>query len=519
MTTTWTPGKEMAIGRHGMVAAQHREAAQAAADVLSKGGNAMDAAIAGALVLSVVEPWLSGIGGGGFLIHRSGATGTVETLDFNMVSGAATDPADYPLSEGDDGDWFNWPAVKGNVNLIGPLSIGVPGAIAGFAEGLARHGTITFAEALAPAIHAAEVGLKVDWFTNLCLSIDATNLLTDPASAETLLRKGAPPAIGTTLPLPAKAATLRRLAEAGPRDFYEGELARLMVEDLQALGSKLTPKDFAAYQPQWRAPLSFDYRGNVIHAMAGLSGGPAFQDVMNRLAADPAFDTPDTAPQAQHFAAFADAIRAAYSHRLNYVGHAGEHGVDPGCTSHISVVDQWGNAVSLTNTLLSRFGSKVTSARTGVLMNNAMMWFDPRPNTPNRIAPSVRPLANMCPLVVEAKDGATLAIGAAGGRQIMPALAQLVSMRLDFGMDLGAALSLPRIDASSQRIKVNVGTPLATFGMISRSHDADLVEDSLYPVQFAIPSGAERRADGTFHGMSHPNTPWSAAVPAEGEAT
>lgn len=514
MTTTWTPAKTMAQGRKGMVAAQHRKAAAAAARVLEQGGNAMDAAIAGALVLSVVEPWLSGIGGGGFLVWRDGASGAVETLDFNMASGAATDPADYPLVEGVDGDWFDWPAVQDQRNLIGPLSVGVPGAIAGFAAGLARHGSIRFAEAIAPAIAEAEAGLEVDWFTNLCLSIDAGNLATDPTSAAMWLRGGKPPAIGTVLPLPQKAATLRRLAGAGWEDFYRGELARAMVADLQALGARLTLEDFAGYEPVWKAPLSFDYRGHRIHAMPGLSGGPAIRDVFARLDADPRMALCQCGPSAEHFAAYADAIRAAYAHRLNFVGHAGEHGIDPGCTSHISVVDQWGNAVSLTNTLLSRFGSKVTSASTGVLLNNAMMWFDPRPGTPNGIAPAVRPLANMCPLIVNTAAGSTLAIGAAGGRQIMPALAQLVSFRLDFGMDPGQALALPRIDASTPQIKVNAATPLATLGLIARNHDAVLVEDSLYPVLFAIPSAAERQADGLCLGMSHPNSPWAAAIAA-----
>ncbi|WP_029032301.1 gamma-glutamyltransferase family protein [Salinarimonas rosea] len=521
MTTTWTTHKALVAGTEGMVAAQHVTAARAGAAVLARGGNAIDAAVTTALVLSVVEPWLSGIGGGGFLLHRDGASGEVSALDFAMVSPGGIDPADYPLATRSEGNWFDWPSVAENRNRIGVHSICVPGAVAGFAEALAAKGTLSFAEALAPAIEAAEAGLEVDWFAELCLSIDADNLLTNEASTRLLLRDGKAPRLpescaGIRLPMAEKAATLRRLAEAGARDFYEGEIARALVADMAALGGRMTMDDLAGYRARWVTPLSQDYRGARVLAMPGLTGGPALCDVLGRLSREAAFaGDPGEPPRAQHYAAYADAIRAAYADRLTTVGHAGRHGVDPGCTSHLSVVDRHGNVVSLTNTLLSRFGSKVTSPETGILLNNGMMWFDPRPGTPNAIAPGARPLANMCPLLCETREGGVVAIGAAGGRQIMPSLVQLLSFRLDFGMDLGRALSTPRIDASAPRIKVDRRAPADTAGRIARSHDVDVVDDVLYPVQFAIPSAVERRPNGTLHGMVHPNHPWSAAVPAE----
>lgn len=515
MTTTWTPGKVMATGKGGMVAAQHAVAAQAGADVLARGGNAMDAAVVTALVLSVVEPWLSGIGGGGFLVWRNGATGAARTLDFSMRAPMGLRAADYPLVPGKDGDWFDWPQVEGQRNLIGVHSICVPGAVAGLAEALETLGTLSWAEALAPAIAEAGKGLLVDWFTNLCLSIDAPNLLTDPVSTATLLRDGRAPAVGGTgvevrLPLAAKTATLRRLAEAGAADFYTGEIARNLIGDMQDLGGRMTLEDLAAYRPRWGEPLVKDWAGARILAMPGLSGGPALLDALERIGAS-------TAPDAKHHAQVADAIRAAYATRLNTAGHAAK-GVDPGCTTHISVIDRHGNAVSLTNTLLSRFGSKVTGARTGVLLNNGMMWFDPRPGQPNSIAPGAQPLANMCPLLAELPGGGTLALGAAGGRQIMPALVQLLCYRLLHGMDLGQALAQPRLDASGPRIVLDRRLPEGTAGLIGRSHDVEVVDDVLYPVQFALPSAVERRPDGTLHGMVHPNHPWSAARPAEGAA-
>lgn len=521
MIDTWTTKKAMVTGSGGMVAAQHVTAAEAGAAVLERGGNAMDAAITTALVLSVVEPWLSGIGGGGFILHRNGATGETQALDFNMVSPAAIDPADYPLVEGHDGDWFNWPAVKDDRNLIGPRSICVPGAIAGFAEALARHGTISFAEALAPAIEEAEKGLRVDWFTELALTIDAPNLATDPTSAAIYLVDGKPPRLpegkaSCRLPLGNKAKTLKRLAEAGGQDFYTGEIGRALVEDFAAMGCLITADDLAAYRPRWMTPLSIAYRDAKIHAMPGLSGGPAFAGALEALQAGDAFkNRPGEPPKGRHYAAYADAVRSAYAHRLTQAGHASSAKADPGCTSHLSVVDAAGNVVALTNTLLSRFGSKVTSPATGITMNNGVMWFDPRPGQPNGIAPGVKPLANMCPLIADTADGATIAVGAAGGRQIFPALVQILSFCIDFDMDIGAALSQPRIDASAPKIRVDRRVTPEAAGMIAARHDVEVVDDVLYPVQFAIPSAVTRHADGRVDGMVHPNHPWSAAVAAD----
>lgn len=516
MTSTWDPGKAMAEGRGGMVAAQHQVAAQAGADVLAAGGNAMDAAVTTALVLSVVEPWLSGIGGGGFLLWREGRSGAARSLDFSMRSPQNLRPDDYPLKPGHDDNWFNWPQVEGQKNLIGVHSICVPGAVAGLAEALEAHGTISWREALAPAIAEADKGLEVDWFTALCLAIDAGNLLTDETSARIFLPEGRAPTLGEgrslrRLPLRGKAATLRRLAEAGPRDFYEGQIAKDLIADMQDLGGRMTLSDLAAYRPRWGAPLRQEWAGARVLAMPGLSGGPALHDVLAQLD-----DKAASEVAAEDYAAFADAIRSAYARRLTQRGHADSR-VDPGCTTHLSVIDAAGNAVSLTNTLLSRFGSKVTSARTGVLLNNGMMWFDPRPGTPNAIAPGVQPLANMCPVLVETAEGGILALGAAGGRQIMPAIAQLLAFRLRHGLDLGQALSRPRLDASEPRIRIDRRVPEQTAGLIARNHDVEIVDDVLYPVQFAIPSAVERRPDGLLQGMVHPNHPWSAAVAAAQE--
>ena len=507
MADRWTIEKREARSDRGVIACQNWRAAEAGADVLSRGGNAMDAAVTAALTLSVVEPWLSGVGGGGFLLRADAATGAVEALDFNVNASRNLDPADYPLVAGRDGDWFDWPSVRDDRNLIGYSSICVPGAIAGFAEALERFGTISFAEAVQPAIEHARQGLVIDWFTVLCLAIDAEGLGRFPSSAALFLKDGrAPrvPDVGTvrTIAMPRKAAMFERLARAGARDFYEGEVAAMIVADLAAGGSAIDAAELAAYMPVWCKPIETEFRGLAVHAMPGLSGGPTLAAALAELE--------DTLPAGDGLGgaaalAFARAIRRASEHRLRTLGHASGES----CTTHVSVVDRDGTMVSLTNTLLSRFGSKVVLPQTDMLMNNGVMWFDPRPGQANSIAPGVRPLANMCPIVATRDGRPMLALGAAGGRQIMPAVAQILSYVAACGMSLEAAMQAPRIDASGVTLKVNRSARPDVAARLGEEFPVAIVEDTLYPVNFSIPS-AVMRDGGDNVGMAHPNHPWAA---------
>ena len=510
MNASWRIAKAPVTGSNGVVTAQHPAAARAGAEVLARGGNAVDAAVAATLVLSVVEPWLSGIGGGGFLL-RMDRDGGAEALDFNMISSRHTRAEDYPLVDGRGGDWFDWPAVEGDRNLAGPASICVPGAVAGLGAALERYGSIAWADAVAPALAAAEAGLPVDWYTQLCIGIDAQGLSRDPAARALFLPDDTPPRLPEgratdRRPWPAKAATLRRLAGAGWRDFYTGALAADLAADLRDAGSVIDAADLSAYAPRWAAPLRGSYRGTAIAAMPGLSGGPTVLDALGRLEGrmTPAADGPD----AHAYAAFADAIRDSYAVRLNSMGHASATG---DCTSHVNVVDADGTMVALTNTLLSRFGAKVVGHRTGIVLNNAMMWFDPRPGVANAIAPGVRPLSNMCPLLLTADGRPVAAMGAAGGRQIFPALLQMIAFAVDWRLPPDAVMHMPRIDASAPTIRVNRACPSATAGLIGNRHPVEVVDDVLYPVQFAVPSMIAAHA-GAATGMAHPNHPWACAV-------
>jgi gamma-glutamyltranspeptidase/glutathione hydrolase len=185
----------------------------------------------------------------------------------------------------------------------------------------------------------------------------------------------------------------------------------------------------------------------------------------------------------------------------------------PSCTSHFCVTDKQGNVVAWTQTLLSRFGSFVLSPSTGILMNNGIMWFDPVPGKPNSIRPGGRPLSNMCPTVALSPRLGALAIGASGGRKIMPAVAQILSFMVDFGMDLDGAFHCPRIDVSGCDVALvdrRLGQSVASaVGSVLKAELTDLAP---YPAQFANPSAAQAAPDGARLGAADLASPWSGAV-------
>lgn len=479
--------------------------------MLTTGGNAVDAAIAATVAVGVVEPWLSGLGGGGLMLVRLASERRTHGIDFSMVSPRRLDPARYPLATGTDSGLFQWPRVEGDRNILGPEAVCIPGTVAGLGLAAERFGRLSWPALIRPAIELAETGLPVDWFTELTIGVE-TGLDAFPSTRGIFLPDDKAPKADTGIRLanPALAATLHRLADAGPRDFYEGDIARRIAGDLAAQGSILDRDDLAGYEARLVEPASLDYRGTEIEAMPGLTGGPTYLAAMRSLLA--AIE-PGAMPTPEAFVAYARGITAAYADRLAAYGHAGlTH--DPGCTSHVSVIDADGNMVSLTNTLLARFGSKLVLPSTGLLMNNGMMWFDPRPGTANAIAAARRPLANMCPLLATRRDEPSFVMGAAGGRQIVPALVQIASFLLDFGMPVEEAIRMPRLDASTATVICDDRMGPAHVAAIARSFPVSRVTDTVYPVQFGVPN-AVIRADGINTGMAHPTTPWPVAL-AEG---
>ena len=509
MISSWEANKRSVRASGGLVAAQHRAAAEVGAEVLDAGGNAVDAALATSLALAVLEPWMSGLGGGGLMVVAPADGRPAEVIEFGMIAPAALDPADYPLAGGQDRDLFGWPAVKDERNVSGPLAIAVPGQAAGLALAFERHASLSWAELAAPAIALAKAGLPVEWHTGLRIAFAARDLCRFEAARAVYLPDGLPPAPnqdGSTrhLPLGRLEATLERIAEVGPLDLLTGELAALLIEDLRAAGGVLTVNDLARYRARVVGPLAIDHGHAVLQAPPGLSAGPTLAHAVSLIEGR----IPAGAPGAEAYGAYASALLAAYERRLATLGDAHD-GRDPACTTHLAVVDRAGTMVSLTQTLLSVFGSKIVSPQTGILLNNGIMWFDPRPGRPNSLAPGKRPLANMCP-VIATRDGAPwFALGASGGRKIMPAVLQLASMVIDGGLDLETAFHTPRIDVSGEpQITADARLGQEVLEALAARFEVRRLMPTVHPNLFACPSAVLRDpSTGEASGMTDPWQP------------
>jgi gamma-glutamyltranspeptidase/glutathione hydrolase len=512
VTQNWRVEKPVVVSRGGIVVAQYRAAAEAGAAMLRAGGNAVDAAVATAFALAALEPWNSGLGGIGYmLVQRPGAD--AQAIDFGAVSPRKLDPAAFPLTGKGGGELFAWPQVEDDRNIRGPLSIAVPGSVDGYGFALERFGSLPWAQIIEPAIALAEAGLPVDWYVSLKILAVAEDLRRYAESRRVWLRGELPPLhlVGGPIPrvkLAGLTETLRRLARAGRRDFYEGELARALAHDIVGAGGMLSTEDLAAYRARTIEPTRFSHRGTAVAGGPQLTAGPTFKDVLTSLARERFGARPD----ATFFVALAHALEGAYEQRLRSLGDVERLDAS---TTHITTVDRDGMMVAMTTTLLSSFGSRFVSPSTGILLNNGIMWFDPRPDRPNSLAPAKRPLCNMCPVIL-ARDGQPwLAAGGSGGRRILAAVTQLLSFIVDFGLDAAAAAHHPRIDVSGTgTISADPRLAPEVIAALRKNGTVAEVEHVAYPVNYACPNVILRRPDGAFEGVSDVMSPSSGAVAA-----
>jgi len=508
----------------GVVAAQSRRAAEIGAEVLAAGGDCIDAVVATGFALGVLEPWMNGMGGGGAMVLYRARENRVEVIDYGMRAPDSLRVADYPLTN--DGavaaDIFPWARVKDDRNIHGPGAIAVPGMVAGMGEAHQRYAKLPWQDLLAPSARLAGEGLLIDWWTTLMISSSAADLRRYPASAAAYLKDGLPPnpqwGIRSVVRMPQRElqASLAHLASAGARDFYQGDLARSIARDIQTAGGHLSVEDLAAFKAYIREPLTIPYRGGTVFATPELTAGPTLAHTLRLLQAR--LQPSQGAPGEDAYLAYAEALQAAYHERLKGMGDAdgrralGAEYLAPACTTHYSVVDRDGNMAAVTQTLLSNFGSKFQTPQSGIMMNNGIMWFDPAPGMTNSLAPSKRCLTNYTPVVAEAADGRRLALGASGGRRILPAVTQILSFVMDFGMDLDGAIHQPRIDASEGAIVIgDARLPPQTRATLAAKFDYEDAPPQTLPMKFACPSVVLR--DGASNsGASEVFQPWSEAV-------
>ncbi len=535
--TAWRYDREEAASPNGVVAAKHELAAEAGAEVLREGGNAVDAVVTAGFVAGVVEPFMSGLGGGGFLVAHFPERGESFVVDHAMVAPAAATPGMYSLAAGgSDADMFGWHAVAGDANIHGHLAAAVPGTVAGLTLALEEFGTLSRQRALAPAITYASNGFDISWHTGLMIGLDLALLNRFPATRATFTNNGYVPTPypGWRKPLrqPALAETLRLIADQGARAFYEGRPARAIAEEMRAHGGLISEEDLAGYQPIVVEPLRGSYRGNEVLTSPPASGGPTVLETLHLMEQAALSSMGHNSAEALHW--IAESCLQAFTDRLALLADPAfvdvpwatlvseEYAVDQAATfapdrvrtpapalptpiprmntTHVSAVDRWGNSASLTSTLLGSWGSGVTVAGTGVLLNNGMMWFDPVPGHPNSIAGGKKPLANMAPTIVLDGNRACLSVGAMGGRRILNALPQIIANVLDYGMGMQAAISAPRIDCSTGIIQASSRFPAETITALRRiGHTVEVLEEDMLSFEFGSPVGVQNDG-GTLRG-------------------
>ncbi len=466
--------------KNGMVTSQAFIASQVGADVLWDGGNAVDAAIATAFALAVVHPAAGNIGGGGFLVSRLG-NGSTTTYDFRETAPAGAHPEMF-LKDG---------KYNSDLHHNSHLAVGVPGTVAGLYQAFEELGSkkVSWQRLVEPAVVLAREGFIVTDGLARSLKAVLPEMKKYPAALEQFSRKGVPYEMGDILRQPDLAKTLERIAERGPRGFYEGETARLLAREMKANGGLITQADLKAYRAIQRKPLVGKYRGYSVIGMPPISsGGTALIQMLNVLEE---YDLAASGPRsAVTIHRIAEAMRRAFADRARHLGdpdfnksmpidrliskeyalglrktirddrasvsspNTFEWPVESNETTHLSVVDSDRNAVSLTYTLEESYGSKIVVPGAGFLLNNEMGDFNAGPGLtnetgligtePNLARPGKRMLSSMTPTIL-AKDGdLSMVIGSPGGRTIINTVLLNILNVVDFKMNIQDAIDFPR---------------------------------------------------------------------------
>lgn len=531
------------VAKHGAVSSVSGIASGIGADVLKRGGNAVDAAVAVALALAVVYPEAGNIGGGGFMVLRT-ADGKTAALDYRETAPARAGRDMYLDASGNMTD----------KSLVGALASGVPGTVAGLAEAHKRYGKRPWAELVAPSVKLAEQGFVVNGYLAASLQRSDGLLSKFPESARVFKAGGRMPKAGERLRQPDLASTLKAIAAQGARGFYQGRVAQAIAADQKANGGIITAADLAGYKAVWRNPVAFSYRGyKVISMPPPSSGGVTLAEIMNIVEGYDLKGAGWHSPQHLHW--MIEAERRAYADRNEYLGDPDfvkhqplatlmskeyaakrratilpnkatpQYNTKPGLgesteTTHFSVVDQWGNAVSNTYTLNGNYGSGVVAKGTGVLMNNEMDDFTSKPGTPNlfglvqgarnAIAPGKRMLSSMSPsLVLDPKGQLFMAVGSPGGSTIITSVFQVISNVVDFGLPLNFAVSLPRVHHQGlpDTLQYEVGgLPASSLEAIARMGHASVPRERIGDVEAIL-----RRPDGTLEAVADPRRQGQAA--------
>jgi len=467
------------MAENGMVVTAQQLATRVGVDVLKRGGNAVDAAVAVGYALAVVYPAAGNLGGGGFMTIQL-ADGRKTFLDFREKAPLAA-KADMYLDK--DGN-----VVKG-LSTKGHLAVGVPGSVSGMEYAREKYGTLQRAALIKPSIDLAEKGFVLEQGDIDMFNTATADFKADPATAAIFLNKGEAFKVGEKIVQKDLGKTLREVSAKGTDGFYKGWVAKAIADSSAAGKGIITTEDLAQYKTREMAPVECDYRGyRVVSAPPPSSGGVIICEMLNILEGYPLKDLGWRSAQATHYQI--EAMRHAYVDRNSYLGDpdfvknplerlldkgyaekiravidpkkAGvSKDIKPGVaphegsnTTHYSIADKWGNAVSVTYTLNDWFGAKVTAARTGVLLNNEMDDFTSKVGVPNlyglvqgeanKIEPGKRPLSSMSPTIVSKDGKPVMVVGTPGGSRIITAVMLTMINAIDYGMNVQEAVDAPR---------------------------------------------------------------------------
>ncbi len=526
-------------GTRGMVACAHPQAALSGARMLLEGGNAFDAAVAVAAALNVVEPYMSGIAGVGYAIVYDAKNDHRRVLDY---CGRTPHQAQVEL--------FDGPADKD----AGPRSCLTPGACGGWLELLERYGTMTPADVFAPAIDLAENGYAVT--VRNSQSMTSGGKMNDRAES-VILSRGRGPLPGEILIQKDLARTFRRVVEGGAEVFYRGDLAREMAGYIQGEGGWLSERDLTDFEPEWVDPIATTYRGYEVFCPPPPSAGFQILETLNMLEGYDLAEMEHHSEQAVHL--FIEAVKLGNADRIEYAaapeapiegllakGYAAERRklignragvhrgewypatklpgeIEPGdpaawrneCTTHFDVVDGDGNAVAITQSLGSGFGSGVMMGDTGMFLNNFIRWGDLVPDSPNCITPHKKVDMCLSPMLVF-RDGALFsALGTPGSWGIQQTSVQFLTNVLDYGMNIQAAIEAPRFRIETAGTQVSIERRMSKSvrrALKARGHDVKVLPD-YSPVcggaqgivvdaeSGALMGGADPRRDGYAIGI------------------
>ena len=545
--------KEEASAQRGMVATKDRLATEAGLQMLEAGGNAVDAAVAACLAIGVVEPTSSGIGGGGYLVYQVDGQGGV--VGFPMRGPLAAKPDMYELTGEASVGSFGWAGVVNDENLEGYRSIAAPGAVAGLCEAHRRLGRLPLSDVVVPAARIAREGFVPNWYSLFGLGRSAGKLFKYAELRRIFMPgdqmpSGGDMGGGDKLRQPELADVLEAIGRDGPDAFYSGDIAKAIVSDIRDGGGILSEEDLAQYKPfVWENGLEVNYHGLTVRVPPYACAGSTSAMTLKLLDGFDIASMGHNSVEMLH--AYISCARLAYADRFEYFGdpafvdtpwqgllsdnytqrrrstidgsapanfEPGDPWVEEGRrpanplpaslpafdsgTTHLCAMDAQGNAVSLTNTLMSGFGSGIIPRNTGVVMNDGMMWFDPVPNRVNSIMPGKYPLNNMTPALVLDDSGVRLAVGASGGRRITNCVTQLIAKVMDYGMGPQEAIDSPRVDCSLPATSVDPRLAAEVIAALeSRGHRISRAGDGFMQSgfsSFASPAAIVRNASDDF---------------------